>query len=96
MPAKKPGTTIHLDQKTLDALNKVRDHLIEHSPLMSDSLTIPLLARSIINQWCATQDPAVEGQHLDSGAKPGPSGWAGDENDPKAAILKAKQEAEQQ
>lgn len=83
-----PGMTIHIDEKTVAALTELQSRLDDQSPLLRGSLTIPVLARSVINSWCDSQREVIAQSHIDCGiCNDGYSGWAGDANDPKAAIV---------
>lgn len=87
-----PGMTIHLDEKTVAALTELQGRLDDQSPLLRGSLTIPVLARSVINSWCDSQREVIAHVHADGGIRneSGHGGWAGDANDPKAAIIAAR------
>lgn len=87
-----PGMTIHIDEKTVAALTELQGRLVDQSPLLRGSLTIPVLARSVINSWCDSPREVIAQVHTDGGIRnDGHSGWVGDANDPKAAIIAARQ-----
>ncbi len=54
---KKPGMTIHLDEKTVCALAELQEKIIGQSASFhKEFLTIPVIARMAINSWCELQE----------------------------------------